>query len=371
MELEMPRWQMESIIDAVEDASLNNGPEDLFLEELINNLRKIPRPAGHRSLSPSLPSLALERLLNGGVGSVPSAKMMNAEALERPVEEPEAIPIRISSGQQQHPFAYRPSQIQFFDPDAVETEPVKPKLFQPVNTIVLAIEAANPTEAPTTAPTADRHQSITDDESDEPKAHAVISRPGHSVSHHRHYDSFYDIYFTALVAGCTAVAVAAMLGFGVCFYRWQRGTKAAQEVEYPAYGITGPGPSPGSASLSLKTSPSSSSTTGSWLKSPKMPSSMAAMAATGDKKLAHSAHMFHFQHQKQQVIAMESNSSCDRRGSNSGGESDEDNEEGDYTVYECPGLAPTGEMEVKNPLFLDDPTPASPAANKLVKRPSE
>ena len=35
-----------------------------------------------------------------------------------------------------------------------------------------------------------------------------------------------------------------------------------------------------------------------------------------------------------------SHSGCDRRGSNSGGESDEDNEEGDYTVYECPGLAP-------------------------------
>merc|ERR1711973_101688 len=29
----------------------------------------------------------------------------------------------------------------------------------------------------------------------------------------------------------------------------------------------------------------------------------------------------------------------------------------DYTVYECPGLASTDEMEVKNPLFNDDPTP--------------
>lgn len=42
-------------------------------------------------------------------------------------------------------------------------------------------------------------------------------------------------------------------------------------------------------------------------------------------------------------------------------DSDEENEEGDYTVYECPGLAATGEMEVKNPLFQDDLTPiASP-----------
>jgi len=156
----------------------------------------------------------------------------------------------------------------------------------------------------------------------------------------------------AVVAGCTASVVAAMMAFGVCFYRWQNRVKSAQDVEYPAYGITGPGPSANS-----KTSPKSPPSSG-WIKPPNK------SAASGDRKLAHSAHMFHFQHQKQQVIAMESHSGCDRRGSNSGGESDEDNEEGDYTVYECPGLAPTGEMEVKNPLFLDDPTPATPVAKR-------
>lgn len=51
----------------------------------------------------------------------------------------------------------------------------------------------------------------------------------------------------------------------------------------------------------------------------------------------------------------------DRNGSLSDAANSED-EEGDYTVYECPGLgAHTGEMEVKNPLFFDDPTPATPA----------
>lgn len=40
-------------------------------------------------------------------------------------------------------------------------------------------------------------------------------------------------------------------------------------------------------------------------------------------------------------------------------DSEEENEEGDYTVYECPGLASTVEMEVKNPLFQDDITPIS------------
>ncbi|ELK07406.1 Neural proliferation differentiation and control protein 1 [Pteropus alecto] len=44
--------------------------------------------------------------------------------------------------------------------------------------------------------------------------------------------------------------------------------------------------------------------------------------------------------------------------------SDEENEDGDFTVYECPGLAPTGEMEVRNPLFehssLSVPLPPPP-----------
>nr|CAG4636417.1 EOG090X0B4J [Eubosmina coregoni] len=194
----------------------------------------------------------------------------------------------------------------------------------------------------------------------EPIAHAIIQPANGSQGTH---DSMADIYLTALVAGCTASAVAAILALGVCFYRWQRRSKAAQDVEYPAYGITGPGPSSGKSSL--KSSPSTSTAPGGgWGTSPGK-TSAAAAASSGDKKLAHSAHMFHFQHQKQQVIAMESShTGCERRGSNSGAESDEDNEEGDYTVYECPGLAPTGEMEVKNPLFLDDPTPATPAAVK-------
>jgi len=99
-------------------------------------------------------------------------------------------------------------------------------------------------------------------------------------------------------------------------------------VEYPAYGVTGP---------NKDVSPS------------------------GDRKLAQSAQMYHYQHQKQQIIAME-NQATDGSCGMSDVESDDDNEEGDYTVYECPGLAPTGEMEVKNPLFLDE-TPATPANN--------
>jgi hypothetical protein len=69
--------------------------------------------------------------------------------------------------------------------------------------------------------------------------------------------------------------------------------------------------------------------------------------------------MYHYQHQKQQMIAFDSHQNNANRGGGglvSDDESDE-GEEGDYTVYECPGLATTGEMEVRNPLFSEDQTP--------------
>lgn len=88
-------------------------------------------------------------------------------------------------------------------------------------------------------------------------------------------------------------------------HRLQKKAKAAADVEYPAYGITGP---------NRDVSPS------------------------GDRRLAHSAQMYHYQHQKQQIIAMENQANGER--SLSDVDTDEENEEGDYTVYECPGLAP-------------------------------
>lgn len=141
-----------------------------------------------------------------------------------------------------------------------------------------------------------------------------------------------DLYFTALVAGCTAVAVCGVIGAGVCWYRLNKSHRAAQDAEYPAYGVTGP---------NKDLSPSS-----------------------GDRKLAQSAHMYHYQHQKQQMIALEKSAGGERHGSTSDADSEEEGEENEYTVYECPGLAPTGEMEVKNPLFHDDPTPATPSMRK-------
>uniref|UniRef100_A0A2S2PQJ3 Neural proliferation differentiation and control protein 1 n=1 Tax=Schizaphis graminum TaxID=13262 RepID=A0A2S2PQJ3_SCHGA len=140
-----------------------------------------------------------------------------------------------------------------------------------------------------------------------------------------------DYYFFAKAAGVGLAVLVVLLISSIACYRMQKNSKAAADIEYPAYGITGPNKD---------------------------------MSPTGDRRLAQSAQMYHYQHQKQQIIAMETNNTVkeNRCGSVSDPDSDDDNEEGDYTVYECPGLAPAGEMEVKNPLFLDDNTPASPNA---------
>lgn len=162
-----------------------------------------------------------------------------------------------------------------------------------------------------------------------------ISEPERSAGPHPvivpiNHDFNNDIYFIAIVAGCSAAAMFALVLISLTWCRLQRGAKAAADIEYPAYGVTGPNKD---------------------------------ISPSGDQRLAQSAQMYHFQHQKQQIIAMENRTSATRDpGSLSEAESDEENEEGDYTVYECPGLASTGEMEVKNPMFHDDPTPATPAA---------
>ena len=133
------------------------------------------------------------------------------------------------------------------------------------------------------------------------------------------------------MAVSTALAVFAIVGAGFCYHRIRKNSKASEDVEYPAYGVTGPGARTG------ETSPT-------------------------DRKLAQNAQMYHYQHQKQQMIAFDQASSasaagpgdkCERASVSSAAaaavaakldaESDDDDEhedEGDYTVYECPGLAP-------------------------------
>ena len=93
-----------------------------------------------------------------------------------------------------------------------------------------------------------------------------------------------------------------------------------------------------------------------------------ASPGSGDRRLAQSAQMYHYQHQKNQMIAINRTNQVNTRQkiftkfakifpvlqgngvTPVAGEHDEESEaelegegeEGDYTVYECPGLASVG-----------------------------
>ncbi|XP_069789165.1 neural proliferation differentiation and control protein 1-like [Narcine bancroftii] len=130
-----------------------------------------------------------------------------------------------------------------------------------------------------------------------------------------------DAILLTLIIVCTVAGASGLIIAGICWCRLQREVKLTQKADYVGYGITG------STAQNEK-------------------------SMNGDNKLAHSAQMYHYQHQKQQMLSMEKNKD-ESKVPDSATESEGENEDGDFTVYECPGLAPTGEMEVKNPLFDD------------------
>ncbi|KAL4660798.1 neural proliferation differentiation and control protein 1 [Arapaima gigas] len=129
-----------------------------------------------------------------------------------------------------------------------------------------------------------------------------------------------DKTLTVMTGVFLIAAVAGLLLASVSWIRQRRTTRLTEKVDYPAFRVMGPH---------------------------SFDSTM-----VGDKKLAQSAQMYHYQHQKQQMLSLDRHR-CEPKIPDSGATSDEENEDGDFTVYECPGLAPTGEMEVKNPLFDD------------------
>ncbi|KFV49948.1 Neural proliferation differentiation and control protein 1, partial [Tyto alba] len=122
-----------------------------------------------------------------------------------------------------------------------------------------------------------------------------------------------------LIVVCTVAGISVLIVAAVCWCRLQKEVRLAQKADYSAQRAASPLPYD-------KISP-------------------------GDKTLAQSAQMYHYQHQKQQMLSMEKHKEEPKLPDSAS--SDEENEDGDFTVYECPGLAPTGEMEVRNPLFDD------------------
>ncbi|KAA0717040.1 Neural proliferation differentiation and control protein 1 [Triplophysa tibetana] len=177
------------------------------------------------------------------------------------------------------------------------------------------------TEASATTATPERPQTsvlTTSSPTTSPTTHASIISAVHSAPFIAPYPSE-DHSFIVFLGVFLMVGSVAMVLAGVCWVRMQRGILLAQKADYPAFGLIG-----------------SRSYDG---------------AMPGDNTLAQSAQMYHFHLQKQQMMSLKQRNEC--KITESGATSDEETEDGDFTVYECPGLAPTGEMEVKNPLFDD------------------
>ncbi|XP_078282627.1 neural proliferation differentiation and control protein 1-like isoform X2 [Rhinoraja longicauda] len=130
-----------------------------------------------------------------------------------------------------------------------------------------------------------------------------------------------DVILLTLIIVFTVAGISGLIIAGICWFRLHKEVKLTEKTDYVGYGITGS-------------------------------NAQIEKSVNGDNKLAQSAQMYHYQHQKQQMLSMEKNKD-ESKVPDSATESEGENEDGDFTVYECPGLAPTGEMEVKNPLFDD------------------
>nr|XP_060615394.1 neural proliferation differentiation and control protein 1-like isoform X1 [Anolis sagrei ordinatus] len=118
-----------------------------------------------------------------------------------------------------------------------------------------------------------------------------------------------------LVVMCTVTGVSGLVVAAICWYRLQKEVHLAQKIAYTAnrgnqYRYHQP-------------------------------------SAYMDSRLAQSCQVHHYQHQKKLLTSedREPPKPVEQISTES------ENENGDYTVYECPGLAPSGEMEIHNPLF--------------------
>ncbi|XP_017690123.1 PREDICTED: neural proliferation differentiation and control protein 1 isoform X2 [Lepidothrix coronata] len=172
-----------------------------------------------------------------------------------------------------------------------------------------------------------------------------------------------DNVVLGLIVVCTVAGISALIVAAVCWCRLQKEVRLAQKADYSTQRVASPLPYD---KISVRhvppcgvfgallegflhcvgPPPARLGHSGAW--SPQL---FLLSLQPGDKTLAQSAQMYHYQHQKQQMISLEKHKEEPKLPDSAS--SDEENEDGDFTVYECPGLAPTGEMEVRNPLFDD------------------
>ncbi|OTF79699.1 hypothetical protein BLA29_004632, partial [Euroglyphus maynei] len=122
----------------------------------------------------------------------------------------------------------------------------------------------------------------------EPKSYQQSIMMNRKDSIESKFSSLSDIYFIAIVACVSTVAIFSVIGAGYCFYKVQQSNKAAADVDFPAYGVIGP------VSRSGGDNNTNNNNDGNKCTSPN-----------NDRKLVQSAQIYHYHHQKQQMISTE------------------------------------------------------------------
>jgi hypothetical protein len=143
-----------------------------------------------------------------------------------------------------------------------------------------------------------------------------------------------NVFFVGVVGVCAVVAMVGTIIAGVAYYKLNAHAQAAKEIH--------PSKDRRHVASSIRGSSAQSST------------------RAGDQKNAYSAQLHHYQQTKSEIIRMEQAGAAGGAGAHAAAEhsdeSDAEVDEADYSVYECPGLAPTGDIEVANPMFTGQPS---------------
>jgi hypothetical protein len=135
-----------------------------------------------------------------------------------------------------------------------------------------------------------------------------------------------NMIFIGVVGICAVVAMVGTVVAGVAYYKLHAQAQAAKEINPAAFAKD----------------------------RRHVTSAIRGQTARGDQKNAYSAQLHHYQQTKSEIIRMEqAGQAVANERAEGSDESDAEVDEADYSVYECPGLAPTGDIEVANPMFTN------------------
>uniref|UniRef100_A0A915MME6 Transmembrane protein n=1 Tax=Meloidogyne javanica TaxID=6303 RepID=A0A915MME6_MELJA len=138
-----------------------------------------------------------------------------------------------------------------------------------------------------------------------------------------------NILFIAYLTICCVGVVAGVVG-GVYYYNHVRSSNVDDPFnEFTRYSPSGPGKD----------------------KFNKRGGGGAFGQTVGDDTLAYKAQLQQYQQQKQKILGAGQTISNDQMSDN---EEENDELEHNFSVFECPGLAPTGDVEIQNPNFVGE-----------------